>query len=130
MRHQVRAGSGQIAEFSPEPAQPRHFEELLALREALLHPGIMGPKISTPTVPGEGAAPSVDGPYALDETRQVVRERHRSSGILLRGGRPRQPGLYRPGQRIAASRPSDPERLRSGERGPTQELAGRIGLEL
>ena len=128
--HNVGEGARQIPHVRPDPADPGHVEELLAVLKAGLHPRVVGAQIPTPTRTGENTTASLDRPHALDEGGQIMSEGRRFTRVDFNRGRPGQPRLDRPRQRIASTGIADRNRFRRHEGSTTEELPRRFSLSL
>ena len=131
MGHHVAARAArQVAHLLPHPAQPGHVEEVLAVAEALLHPGVVRPQVAAAAGAAEGPAAGADRPHPGDELGQVARERRGLARILGGGHGAGQPGLHRPRQRVPGPRLAERDRLGGAEPGPPGQFPRRLRLGL
>lgn len=97
----------------PHPAKSWYVQQSLAAREAGVHPLVLGCQLTSTSQALEGPATSVDGPNAADELSKVMSKGDRLARINVAGDGTVHPGLHRPGERIAGTRLSQRDGLRS-----------------
>jgi hypothetical protein len=90
----------------------------------------MGTQVTAPAPPAEQPAARADRAHAADELGQVTRERHGPARVLIQRRDPGQPGLHRPGKRVARAGRADRYRLWRAEPGTPRQLTRRGRLRL
>jgi hypothetical protein len=129
--HVAARAARQLPHDLPHAAQPGNVQQLAAALEAGLQKRVMGSQVAAPSTPAERPAPRVDRADAADELGQVMCERGGLSGVVVVGRYPGQPGLHRPGKRVARAGFAERHGFGRGEpRAPRQLTGGRrLGLQ-
>ena len=88
---------------------------MLALFKADVHPLVVRAKVTATTVAGDLSTAHINGTDLVDKPGEVVCEVSGVRRVLLAGGRPGNPRLYRPRKRVSGTRLSNCHRLRHGK---------------
>jgi hypothetical protein len=90
----------------------------------------VGLQVTAAPPAAERPATRADRPDPGDELRQVAGESNRTGGIVLVARAAGQPGLHRPGQRVAGTRFAECDLLGHGEPGSACQFPGGRRLRL
>jgi hypothetical protein len=96
--------------------------------EAKRHPLVVSPQITTAAIAHEPPATQVDGTDLMDEPGQIMSEIVRATGILVAGGRTREPRLHGPWKGISGAGLTNCNGHRDGKCGVVEQLEGGVSF--